>query len=661
MSETDTKYSPENGEGLQPLSVIDLQNRLEAIAKIPQDLRTEEHKQEIMDLRVKKTKIIREAREAGVLDDFDNYINSLKPIIQRNIVFGFDKINKIDPNKLDMDAQNKLGREWKDEYRGVNSVCQHDFLDRINLAFLEAKMVIEGKSMEELNDDEREFVDNKMVLFGLDTDPEHIAFALDYIEKLEEKAKEQEQANRPLIELPQLPKEQQLATWLDAERWASYPYQVDQDKKLFLEMSEAERDLFWARTNLVRAVLTKRTSVFSAESLKGNPEANTLTGVKLQMLYNAPYVHEALIEWFRHLEDPDPVIAKGINSYRQCNLGAEKSMEELDKLRNYLVNRIVGNIESPTDEDKQAVFEAEQIAFNMMVIGNVFEARDSEWQELRNEDSKHPETIITRTRKFGIDVNSKTALMNKPIRTFFRPMDELLEVMDKDKNNRSPVGAFFNWAEYNLSRIDKKNYDFIGLLKDDNDQHSYWTIKKIIINGQEFKILIIPEFYPHKQFDSYFDRVSVETEGGRKKSLSKFLLNGERIPEGSFENFSDYVFPLTFIDPKWDALQVHGGKMGESVTGDWLSTINKVLAGLKQKNEPSVMRWLYYAKCGIHPDKILPYLGLSTSDKNSDKRIFRHASLGTDKGNKDPMFFPWDKPGMEAFGLRDVARKTNMR
>lgn len=435
----------------------------------------------------------------------------------------------------------------------------------------------------------------------------------------------------------------------------------------YIDMTEKERAEHLARIELDRLCCMKRNKL-NPPSLENMSklEWDSLKKEETRALYEIPGVRQAMEMYVRFaLND---VMVQGMEkSFRKT-----KELVELSRYRLYIreqisdvvingwSNRVDAAYQSgdqnsinkfeergfdhigDNDHNSQSLLQtkvrdAEQIAFNLLYIGNTFESLDSRWTNF-NDEQLNNRNLNYRLRKAEISSD----LLNPVIRAQMKPLDAIVDSLKKSLQEPPNVGIFGDWA-YRQVLLANGNRPLVGdervvVLKDDMVQN-FWTL------GQQNneRVVYIPECYPSNGLvKSVWEEVSLEGSNGEKNILD-YLVQGREIEWEKVGNlFGDYSSKLAKGGHLWEILK--GKKSLKADTRsveEWVRETVDALGKFKKAQDVSLRRWLMYASIGIDKTKRNPTLAENRGFKKALK-----INLGEQRQgylNREIIFFPGDQ------------------
>ncbi|MBI3443651.1 hypothetical protein HY008_03190 [Candidatus Woesebacteria bacterium] len=443
--------------------------------------------------------------------------------------------------------------------------------------------------------------------------------------------------------------------FLATERYANEPRAIGPDDYWYVRLSEREREVIRYRLELERAAHYKRKAGWTMEDLSKNPELSGLSKSETAILYHELGVRGALeiyIELIDKAGDPDATkITRSSGeeiSILQCSdrkdvEGFRRVVEERVRTKLYTdlqkgilpkewkekIDNARKNAPSPEEADEQVKkiiedylmikpLDAEQIAFNLLYVGNTWEVLDAVWQK------------GTRTRRPTLKAGE---FLNAPIKTAMRPLDALIDQTQKGEEKLTEAGAFGRWA---YKQEGGQKFDRVEVIPATRGNvNDFWRVRGSTLN--------IPECYPIQNLGSIWE----ETQIGGKK-LIDYLRNREEIPWQLPEAqglWSDYLTLIRAAGVVWDYYQGKArlslGQFGEGAV--WERELLNSMGKLKRRNENEQRRWIFYASLGIKEDSRAPKLQRSDADKDISIRAF--GQRGSRYLNNNELLFPWDGVG----------------
>src|SRR6185369_11072767 len=257
--------------------------------------------------------------------------------------------------------------------------------------------------------------------------------------------------------------------------------------------------------------------------------------------------------------------------------------------------------------------DAEQIAFNLLFLGNTFESLDSKWNN--GQRDRAPQMT--------------SEVLTIPIRNAMKPLDSLIASLGKAPEKFASVGAFGNWAYNQIRRgnrdheLNLKEIDRVRIVPEKKgNQDKFWTLR------DKGKTLYVPECYPKKIIGSIWEETKAKVGGEDKPLLELIRRSGDgSIPWDSVEGedmWGTYGFRLGKAGIIWDLFQ---GKNlirfgDDDQVRQWVDVVNGALSQFGLVGETSIKRWLLYASTNIDIKQRASKLA------NSNLRIFIRTQLG---------------------------------
>jgi hypothetical protein len=285
--------------------------------------------------------------------------------------------------------------------------------------------------------------------------------------------------------------------------------------------------------------------------------------------------------------------------------------------------------------------DAEQIAFNLLYLGNTFESTDSNWQM----DSSGS---MFRTKEPTLN---QSDLLQPGLKNNMKPLDAAVERYKKDRGDFKPVGALSPWAFNNLKGATER----AGVTKIDvvqvvpyipGAEKDWWKIVQEPTSDGTSVRAYVPDYYPIQTVASFWEETKIK-DGDDEKSLISFLRNKEKIPwesPGAATPWSDYMDKLRAAGTVWTYLngekKLQFTQLGTSA--EWTGKIDKALVDLKRSSDINLKRWILYASVGIDPNKQLPEIFWHRDQKEVAKKNLDEYSNYMPSSD---IFFDWDKLG----------------
>lgn len=479
-----------------------------------------------------------------------------------------------------------------------------------------------------------------------------------------------------------------------AERWCNSRLEIGTQltrPDFWLDASHEERRVLEYRAELARAVNVKRTTGFTLENQANNSELAGFTKAETAALYRVPGVREAMETYIKYLDNADSDDER-YNPIRNRDKGKEKpshvsvltiqDRDDAEQMRKQIAEREIAPLlevklrkKYPMSTKEEIValrkdaarmaVDAEQIAFNLLYIGNAFESFDSKWSPERDRAGNLNDER-RRLRKTSLMASE---LVFPGIKFIMNPMDALVVRSFREKKRLKLVGSFGNWAHEQipraLERIGAENFDYVVVVRSDSAdaEKKWWTAKK---TGGGVT-LYIPDCYPVQLMKSIWEETVITPREGQdvsvnqrgKASLIDFLRAEEEIPWEKPEAaglWVDYTDSIRAVDTLWGyysrrakpdtsiSVAMFGGPGGAAQNlKPWVAPINKALAEFQWADREDLKRWIIYAAAQVKEDERLPKLRM----KGKDKDVLR--IIGTDSPRSlrfiddNNLFFPWDK------------------
>lgn len=512
------------------------------------------------------------------------------------------------------------------------------------------------------------------------------------------------------------------------ERWANTPFEINLNipPTFWVLMSEKERRITELRAELIRVANVKREVGHTLKDLAENRELTGFTKAETAALYNVEGVREALERYIELLYDSGPAVTpKKDDKHRLTKIeivqmevggrqmGVEKVVgysllgashrEDVEAYRNQVVTKeLVDNKffpkfleefkkkglseeearEAAEDEALRAATDAEQIAFNLLYIGNTFESLDSQWEGEWERDAKtglweKKEPAAEPRRRLRKPSLMSSECLVVPIKFRMNPLDTLVDRSAREAGRLKEVGSFGVWAQKQIDRalieggvVKKDGTPDYGAILDGElgvevvpgEWDKWWTVEEE--DGQ--KTLFVPDCYPTQLLSSVWEfkkaRIT-DPESGEKKHLMWFLKNKKRIPweqpevGGLWNDYRDFVeaagviwnyfsgAPIDRTDTTIGAVEFRGPEGAASRKAPWVGVLNKALAEFGRAEDNRLKRWLIYAATQVKSGERLPRIDMINLHK-----VYLRRTLGDNKPYSlrfipsQEIFFPWDKP-----------------
>ena len=427
---------------------------------------------------------------------------------------------------------------------------------------------------------------------------------------------------------------------------------------------------------LARAVYHKRQEGRTYEGVADNKELGQISKELVRYLYeNFPGVREGLEYYARLALNPEkgllPMERKDGSTFTLSGTSKPGIDEEDAGVRDRDdANLVRGEIEeaikrsimkkrddwnkkgydidndSNSEKIRRLARDAEQIAFNIHYLFNLWEAKGTAW--------KGGERVFTSR------LNAE-AFVHPSLRGQMKPLDALIATFRKKGGETAIVGGLSTWAkrqvEISLQGVGERgiSFDQVDIIKAFNtpyrakdmnkkdlkkEEDKYWKIeeyvKDIKDDGTEVKgyILNIPEFYPIESMGSLWDEEKVKVEGKPDKALLDYLTEGKDIPWGMVNQDlgGGYVYMASKEKVIWDAYTFN------TKTDFGTEPLESALAKRgKRDYYKKIKRWIIYAQEKIRTSSRLPRIEGTKDMRRVIKASFGHVMP------PDHILFPWDK------------------
>ena len=431
------------------------------------------------------------------------------------------------------------------------------------------------------------------------------------------------------LEKRELLPEKRYDIFLERERWAEGPFEIDFDQppNFYLQMNRKEQREFEARVNLLLAMRNKRLDGWSLGGAAKNTILNSFTKEETALLYRMPGVQQALEFYVTMIDHPNEAVFTREDGSTFTIVDSEDRADS-EMIRRDVAEWVYKHLLREglsENEAKQKAYEAEQVAFNLHFVGNFFE-RDSRWvlderritggtekiiRSLAGSAFKYldREWIWGKGRKTGVRIRgpklANSDFCHAPLRAEMAPMDTLVDNTLKSKKKRPLVGGLSEWAAIQTQKSLKlsgireiSGFDEVVIIDEtieNNDK--YWTVEDYRgADGRKRHRLYAPRCYPITNIGSIWEETKLGV-GGIEKSLLDYLRERVEIPwdmpgAGS-DMWSGYVFDLGKEDVIWGAYKRESGK------GIQTEAFRNAIAR-RGKGDPRMLRWLIKIEEGIN-------------------------------------------------------------
>ena len=171
----------------------------------------------------------------------------------------------------------------------------------------------------------------------------------------------------------------------------------------------------------------------------------------------------------------------------------EKAQEKFEE-------RLVDQSEQTVDTyfHVQAV-SAEQTVFNLLLVGNTFEAKDDVWETTQVGGQEVP---VRRAKDPQLHPGGAADLFSLRMRTAMNPLSEIIDSTLKPEGQEIPVGAPGRWAWQQVQADSvartATHYDAVEIvsLANERDAKKSWTAQR---TGSGSVVLSAPECVPARQ------------------------------------------------------------------------------------------------------------------------------------------------------------------
>jgi len=542
--ETQGSIEPEPQLPKEARSYKEIQTELHELVKGSPDKVKEE------ELIEERAKHIRYAEDIGLFSEARELF--LEVQTNRNFEEATTIISEFDINKLEQEDL----KGWDPRLEGLLEDYKQGVVINMADAFNEASGIASDEEFKETIKRQKELLVWGLPKYGLKPLAEQYLKMVGGKDKgklkvIIEEIKKLSKATEALRD-ETLTMDEQYKEFQEAVRWG--------DEKLNINTKEAP--LFYFDENLVRdkealhfmcllarAVNYKREEGYTLEKASENKELGRISKDDIRKVYeNFPGVKDGLQYYVRIAMDPRTRLGvlkrSEEDKFYLDGTGKEKVRDRNDanivreKVERMIKASIIRNKEDwiskgydiDYDMDGEDISriarDAEQIAFNIHYLFNLWESRGTIWNR--------------GDRVYLSGLNTEDFLQ-VPVRAQMKPLDQLIATFGKKEEEESIFGGLSKWARtqiYKSLRDEGLNsLDEIDMYSAFNtpyrpkdmeaEKDKYWKIEEYIKdNGDIGKRIYIPECYPIKIIGSLWE----EEVGRTGRTFIDYLNRGESIP-----------------------------------------------------------------------------------------------------------------------------------
>lgn len=499
-------------------------------------------------------------------------------------------------------------------------------------------------------------------------------------------------AVRTVLERGRLSSEEGYAQLQDAERYCASPYTLQPETQTFYtEMPYEEKAEIKLRLELMQLVVMKKQIGVNLEGYGKDQrmkEALTaFTKAELSNLYSIEGVRSALELYAELINDRQHYTVRRDDGSRYT-LFECKDRNDLEGFR----SRISGcrNVRSAAGRDvalvdthlflnkqnyKKNIYEdlydryrtegldhsaarkkavrkavdAEQIAFNLLVLGNTFEAKDARWIDQQG----------------GYKVRVERPTLGEPdmitpsLRGEMLPADSGIDKYIKQPHEIKKGGTFDPYIYANIDKARRQHgidkFDYIQVFPYRGDTESQDMLWQVGTTGDGKTYIRVPDCYPPVLIGSFYDETKISDV-----SLWEYLSQRRDIPWNSpgtqapWRTYHDKCGAASVVikyvmgkdkTPDIDLVKKLGSSR-EGAIGDlepWAAEISKALIDLGLNDDDQFKRWLFYAAVGLQPNSRDPKAAVSPAVRDLLSVLDSGGQFHLRYLPKGTLFFPSDK------------------